>query len=224
MRPRIIIHNAVSADGRIDGFMPDIGLFYKLAGAFKEDAILAGSETILAGLEMFGQDEATEPVEKQTGLPLLAVVDSRGRIRAWDRLKGQPYWGEVLVLASESTPVEYLDYLDGQNVSHLVAGKDKVDLAVVLERLSADYTVHTVRVDSGGTLNGALLREGLVDEVSLLTHPVLVGGTSPKSFFVAPDLSSPENAIPLELTHLERLEGGLIWLRYHVLHSPSRPQ
>ena len=32
-----------------------------------------------------------------------------------------------------------------------------------------------VRVDSGGALNGALLRAGLVDEISLLVHPVLVG-------------------------------------------------
>ena len=32
-----------------------------------------------------------------------------------------------------------------------------------------------MRVDSGGALNGALLRAGLVDEISLLVHPVLVG-------------------------------------------------
>ena len=32
-----------------------------------------------------------------------------------------------------------------------------------------------MRVDSGGALNGALLRAGLVDELSLLVHPVLVG-------------------------------------------------
>jgi 2,5-diamino-6-(ribosylamino)-4(3H)-pyrimidinone 5'-phosphate reductase len=40
-----------------------------------------------------------------------------------------------------------------------------------------------VRVDSGGTLNAALLRAGLVDELHLLVHPTLVGGINQKTFF-----------------------------------------
>ncbi|MEO0433105.1 MAG: dihydrofolate reductase family protein, partial [Cyanobacteria bacterium J06656_5] len=45
------------------------------------------------------------------------------------------------------------------------------------------FGVTVVRVDSGGTLNGVLLRAGLVDELHLLVHPTLVGGTSQKTFF-----------------------------------------
>ena len=37
----------------------------------------------------------------------------------------------------------------------------------------------------GGRLNGVLLRAGLVDELHLLVHPVLVGGDTP-SFFREP--------------------------------------
>ena len=48
MLPKVVIHNAVSLDGRIDGFNADIGLFYKLAGCWNEGATLAGSDTILA--------------------------------------------------------------------------------------------------------------------------------------------------------------------------------
>ncbi len=46
-KPRVILHNAVSADGRVDWFPADIGLFYELAATWHEDATLAGSGTIL---------------------------------------------------------------------------------------------------------------------------------------------------------------------------------
>jgi riboflavin biosynthesis pyrimidine reductase len=44
-----------------------------------------------------------------------------------------------------------------------------------------------------------------------------VGGTTPRSFFRAPDLTSPEGVIQLELTHFEKLEGDVVWLRYDVV-------
>jgi 2,5-diamino-6-(ribosylamino)-4(3H)-pyrimidinone 5'-phosphate reductase len=75
-----------------------------------------------------------------------------------------------------------------------------------------------VRVDSGGILNGVLLRQGLVDEVSLLIDSSLVGGTSPRSMFVAPDLVSPDGVIDVRLTHVEELREGGVWLRYDVMH------
>ena len=71
-------------------------------------------------------------------------------------------------------------------------------------------------MDSGGTLNGVLLREGVVDEVSLLIDPSLVGGTSPRSVFVAPELASPDDVIGARLTHVEDLGNGVVWLRYDV--------
>ena len=72
-------------------------------------------------------------------------------------------------------------------------------------------------VDSGGTLNGALLHAGLVDEVSILLDPTLIGGTTPSSLYVAPDLPSEEGGIRLRPTHVETLRGGNVWLRYEVV-------
>ena len=73
-----------------------------------------------------------------------------------------------------------------------------------------------MHVDSGGILNGVLLRAGLVDEVSILVHPALVGGTSQRSMFRAPDLASPDGVIPLTLVSAEAIGDGLVWLRYKV--------
>ena len=221
MLPRVILHNAVSLDGRFDWFTPDIGRFYELASRWKEDATLVGSNTILtAEAEVPEEDEeafAPPKREPDDQRPLLVVPDSRGRVRSWHFLRKQPYWRDAVALCSRSTPKAYFDYLEQQNIDCILTGDDHVDLRAALEELNARYGVKVVRVDSGGTLNGALLRAGLVDEVSLLIHPSLVGGTTPRSIFLAPDLASADGVVQLRLAHVEQLEGELVWLRYEVV-------
>jgi len=45
MLPRVIIHNAVSANGRIDWLRADVGVLYNLAGRWHGDCALVGSGT-----------------------------------------------------------------------------------------------------------------------------------------------------------------------------------
>lgn len=229
--PRVILHTAVSADGRIDGHAPDIGLYYGLAARFEEDATLGGSETLLrapgqgtdadVGAGGPGAGAAPASSDQPDGRPLLVLVDSRGRVRNLDWWRHQPYWRDIVVLASRTTPQDYLDYLKRLGIDALVHGEDKTDLRAGLEALAFRYGVRTVRVDSGGTLNGVLLRRGLVDEFSLLISPALVGGTSPRSSFRAPDLEGPAGAIPLRLVHLEKFDGGAVWLRYEIVKGAA---
>lgn len=55
MKTEIIIHNSISADGSLTGFIPDMENHYKIAGEYKPDAHLIGSETIIKGIYMFGE-------------------------------------------------------------------------------------------------------------------------------------------------------------------------
>ena len=225
--PRVILHTAVSADGRIDGHVPDIGLYYGLAAKFEEDATLSGSETLLRApgqgtdadiaAAAPGSDAAPVAGSELDERPLLVLVDSRGRVRNLAWWRRQPYWRDIVILASRATPREYLEYLKSLKIEALIHGEDKTDLRAGLEALAFRYGVRTVRVDSGGTLNGILLRQGLVDEFSLVVSPALVGGTSPRSSFRAPDLETPDGAIPLRLIHMEKFDGGAVWLRYEVV-------
>ena len=229
MLPHVILHIGMSVDGRIDWGVGDEGLYYELAARFNADAMLTGSRTMLTAYASepkapCGQDipqEDDEPLESRElhplHVPLLVVVDSRGQVRGWSQIKKEPYWRNAMALCSRSTPQEYLDYLQKRHVEYVVTGDDRVDLRAALEELNARYGVKTVRVDSGGILNGALLRAGLVDEVSVLIGPCLVGGTTPRSIFVAPDLTSAEGVIPLKLIHMEAVRGDTIWLRYEVV-------
>ena len=58
------------------------------------------------------------------------------------------------------------------SVPELVVGSDRVDLRQALTELASRTGARVVRVDSGGQLTRALLDLRLVDEVSLLVHPV----------------------------------------------------
>ncbi|MCX7029303.1 MAG: dihydrofolate reductase family protein [Spirochaetes bacterium] len=240
----MILHNAVSADGRVDWFPADTGLFYELAATWHEDATLAGSGTILAagggaeapaGTIAAARDAAAagnntaagqsvrsegEPVAQPAGepdrRPVLAVVDSRGQVKGWRTLLASGYWRAGVALCSAATPAEHLAWLENHGVQRIVTGADRVDLAAALGELAARFGVKTVRVDSGGKLNGELLRLGLVDEISLLVHPFLVGGASPASMFRAADLVHEVGVLQLELLQSRKVKQGIIWLRYTV--------
>ena len=231
MLPRVILHNAISLDGRIDGFPIDLQQYYELTATWKEDATLAGSETFLkAATEAPPEDESafipprSDPKDKR---PILVIPDSRGRIRTWHYLRSLPYWRHFVALCSRSTPQDYLQYLKDRHIDCIITGEDHVDLKMALGELYSRYHIRVVRVDSGGTLNGLLLRQGFVNEVSILIYPSLVGGETSSSIFRAQDLppvSNPDLAsglgakgtIPLKLIAAERLKGDVMWLRYEV--------
>jgi 2,5-diamino-6-(ribosylamino)-4(3H)-pyrimidinone 5'-phosphate reductase len=223
MLPRVILHNAVSLDGRMDWFTPNLAQYYALAAHWKEEATLVGSNTILIAQNTVPPEDSDGfvPQKPKPGdtRPLLVVPDSRGRIHTWHYWRKQPYWRALVVLVSRSTPQSYLDYLQARCIDYLVTGDDHVDLRAVLEIIYDRYGVKVLRVDSGGTLNGALLRAGLVNEVSLLISPALVGGTSPRSIFLAQNLTSHEEVIPLKLIHIEQLDGDTVWLCYEVANA-----
>lgn len=221
-RPWVVIHNAVSVDGRIDRFAPDMSLFYELAGRFHEAATLVGSETILRSPDAAPDDDDSPPVPapgRSDRRPLLVVPDSRGRVRSWRRLLGSGHWRKGVALVTTQTPVSYVEEMDRIGVDVITRGDEHVDLGGALFDLRERYGVDVVRVDSGGTLNGALLRAGLADEVSVVVHPALVGGTSPRSLYRAADLESDSGVLFLHLCSVERVGGGAVWLRYEVIHG-----
>jgi dihydrofolate reductase len=64
-------------------------------------------------------------------------------------------------------------------------------------------------VMSGGNFAASLLKAGVVDEVGLNIHPVLLGA-GPPAFLDA------GSRINLELTETRQLDGGCVFVRYAV--------
>jgi 2,5-diamino-6-(ribosylamino)-4(3H)-pyrimidinone 5'-phosphate reductase len=220
----------MSLDGRIMNFPADLDLFYSLAARWNPDAILFGSETILAAVrdnpslevppeheEIFRPPENTEPDPR----PMLVIADSRGRVRCWDAIRKWPYMRGLLAICSSSTPQEYLCYLAEKQISTIIAGDNRIDMRSALETIHARFGVEVVRVDSGGTLNSVLLNSGLVSELSVLIHPFLAGGQPDPTIFDPVKAGMPDLQIPLMLDHSEVLENGIIWVRYIPRNLPA---
>lgn len=203
-RPYVVAHVAVSVEGTTDGFQPDVGRFYELIPTWAEDLTLAGSDTILA--QEPALVAAAGPGPAADG-PLLAVVDGKGRVHEWEALRNAGHWSDVVALHAEATPPRPA----GRAVPEIVVGKERVDLAAALTTF-AQRGFETVRVESGGSLIGALLNEGLLDEVSLVVHPEFAGTAGTRRWYG----SLPPPRGPIDLIANESLGGGLVWLRYRV--------
>jgi 2,5-diamino-6-(ribosylamino)-4(3H)-pyrimidinone 5'-phosphate reductase len=201
VRPHVVAQLALSVDGATAGFAVDHARFYALATLWQEDVTLIGADTILAQEEALRS--APHPGPRPAG-PLLAVVDSRARVREWEALRRVGLWSDVLALYADQTPARSPD----SSIAELITGYDRVDLAEALDLLGSRRGAEVVRVESGGTLIAVLLELGLIDELALLVHPVIVGSGRP--------WTTSRLNLNLSLANTEEFEGGVVWLRYCV--------
>lgn len=220
MRPFVVAHNTVSLDGSIDGFEIDLGLHYGVAAELGTQATLVGSGTARASFELFGPaPEETEadrsPPTGREGKPLWFIPDSRGtlngRLHAFRRFEG---CRDVVVLLSESSPAEYLDYLESRGYAHHRIGEDRVDLAKALELVAEKHGVERMLVDSGPGLVGALTSRGLVDQLSLVIAPAVAGRSGRRLF------DALEAPVTLQLARRREEQGWLVLL-YDVRGRPE---
>ncbi|MBP6880340.1 dihydrofolate reductase family protein [Candidatus Saccharibacteria bacterium] len=96
--------------------------------------------------------------------------------------------------------------------------KNSIDFVRLFKELN-DKGMYRITVQSGGELNSILIREGLVNELSLVVAPIIVGGAETptlvdgKSLIAISDLSELK---ALELINVVRLENSYLHLRYKV--------
>ena len=93
-------------------------------------------------------------------------------------------------------------------------------LPAALARLRAEHGCERLTIQSGGTLNAALVREGLVDFVDVVVAPLLVGGRDTPTLMDGPSLAATEELQalrPLELLSCDALQDSYVRLRYRVV-------
>jgi 2,5-diamino-6-(ribosylamino)-4(3H)-pyrimidinone 5'-phosphate reductase len=215
MLPKVIVHNSISIDGSLINFEVNMPLHYKIAGGFKADVHLVGSNTAKIGIDLFlkeipqeTQDDFKKPNKEGV---LWAIPDTTGKMNGLLHiLRRSEYCEDVIVLISEKTSKEYIEYLKKRNYDYYVVGGDKCNLKQSLELLNEKYNAKTILTDTGGILSNLLIKQGLVSEISLLIHPVVVGKKAYNMFAYL------DENLKLELTRNESFENGYVWNLYRI--------
>ena len=139
------------------------------------------------------------------------AVDPRGRL-AWESsdIDGD----HVVAILSERVSDNYLAFLRQRGVSYLLAGAEDVDLGLALRKVRSQFGVESLMLEGGGRINGSMIQEGLIDELSLLIAPISDGRVGTPALF---DLDSTRTTPrQLSLESVEQLSAGVIWLRYSI--------
>jgi riboflavin biosynthesis pyrimidine reductase len=232
MKPHVICHMATSIDGRIwpsrwrpQGAAGD--LFEQLHEKLDGDAWLIGRVTgseFAKGTAYPATTSEHFPREswfarrdadvKAYGI----VLDAKGKI-TWGRadIGGDP----IVVVLTKAVPDAHLAGLRGEGVSYIFAGDTELDLALTLEILNRELGVKRLLLEGGGVVNGAFLRAGLVDEVSLILCPAIDGAKGAPFVFDSSEADSDQRAplTAMTLQSHEVLESGAVWLRYRMQNS-----
>ena len=228
MKPYVICHMNSSVDGRILGsrWRPSgnrmAGLFERiheeLGGGSWLIGRVTGSEYAKAQAYPSHTDQ-TYPREpwfaRRDAKAYGIALDAQGKI-AWGRsdIGGDP----VVTVLSEQVSDAHLAGLRQDSVSYIFAGGRELDLGLALEILNCELGIERLLLEGGGGSNGAFLRAGLIDEISLAICPTVDGAKGAPSIFDSGDrdagVSAPITSMTLASTQV--LEGGAVWLRYRL--------
>jgi riboflavin biosynthesis pyrimidine reductase len=232
MKPHVICHLVTSIDGRTrrSRWRPQPGggdLFEVLHDRIGCDAWLVGGVT---GYEFSRRKDETYPaydgppiarepfIAKRGAAAYGVVLDAHGKL-VWGRpdIGGDP----IVVVLSEQVSDAHLAGLRGEGHSYIFAGKRTLDLALALDILNRELGIKRLLLEGGGIANGAFLRAGLVDEISVALQPAVDGGKGVSSLFDAPDGAdfAPAPLTSMTLKSCEVLDGGAVWLRYALVNG-----
>jgi 2,5-diamino-6-(ribosylamino)-4(3H)-pyrimidinone 5'-phosphate reductase len=216
MPTNIILHNSISLDGSITNFEVNMNLHYQIAGEYKPDAHLIGSNTIQTGIKLYGSSILEEKNDfikpkREGDLPYWVIIDTRGKlINQLHEIRRFDFCKDVIILISKETKNDYIKYLKFRNYDYHVVGDVKVDIKKSFKILYDKYKIKNILTDTGKILGNKLINLGYVNEISLLIHPVLVGK---KGYNIFSDI---DNSIQLKMDKKKIFKNGYIWITYKI--------
>ncbi len=238
MRPKIICHMVSSIDGRLHPSrftVPAAGVDKaRLRQHYDEVSAKFGAQGWMCGRVTMQEISKGKPrAVTGTGITsrepfvgdrkerdLAVAIDPHGKVHyGQDNLLGD----HAVAVLSEGVSDAYLAELRDDGVSYLFAGPDGRDLAKAMDALGEAFGVETLLLEGGAAINGAFLKAGLIDEISVLIHPAIDGLAGVQSIFEYPGEPDERPGAGQALRHLhtETLEGGMVWLRYGVEKAPD---
>lgn len=248
-RPHVVVQMGASIDGRItfgpgltqfdrhpaERLLPDGGPLTKLIDAqieadWKPQGIMMGSRTVESTArpprdlppaegpaDLLHEDFLPADVVAQTTRWLI-LVDGTGRCRSGYKGTETP-GSHIIHLVSHAAPDAYLAFLRRERLPYLIGGGVHADLCQALGKLRTVLGLRAVKLWGGGTLNGAMLRLGLIDEIHLVVWPLLTGGSATPTLADGVDLGAGQLPARLRLISASPRADGQVWLHYRILRD-----
>ena len=88
--------------------------------------------------------------------------------------------------------------------------------------MKEQYHAEKITIQSGGTLNSAWIREGLIDKVSIVIAPCLIGGKDTQSLLGGESLHTEadlKKIKTLKLIKCDVLENSYLHVQYNVVNE-----
>jgi len=208
-KPYVILSAAASIDGKIATKTGDSKLsskqdkirLHKLRS--KVDAILVGKNTVL-------RDNPLLTVRYTKGKnPIRIILDSKGTISKKSKILQTSNKIPTIIAVSKKISKSNFDKLHKFPVEVIIAGKNSVNIKLLLKKLS-DKKIKTILVEGGGTVNWEFIKHNLFDELIITLSPFLIGGNDAISFVQGPGFKKISNSPNLRLKSIKRLKNHLV--------------
>lgn len=194
-KPYIILHMTTTVDGKITGdFLSSqkgealCEEYYRIHREYCADAYLCGRITF-EGSFTFGKKPDTDRFKDQeveSGDYVFGkfdkyavVIDTHGRLGWDDNIIHDDDSGydnaHIIEVLTEQTPKEYLAYLRSLNISYIICGEKEVDVSLLCEKLYELFGIKKLLLEGGGITDSLFLKDGLIDEMSIVVAPIIDG-------------------------------------------------
>ncbi|WP_118135902.1 dihydrofolate reductase family protein [Oceanicella sp. SM1341] len=227
-RPEILCHMIASLDGRLAAErwnVPEevvVQCYDSVAARLGAGGWIVGRRTmehyLPAAAPRTGPatpGRADRPAAAE-GRSLAICFDRNGRLApAGGTLEGD----HLVVVVSGRVADTHVERLAAAGVSVFFSGPEGEDLGGALTRIAETFGVSRLLLEGGGTLNGAFLAAGLIDQTSTIVFPVLDGARGIGAIYDHAGATVPTG---LELVSAEVLEGGAVWLRHRLVPAATR--
>ncbi|VAX08717.1 Diaminohydroxyphosphoribosylaminopyrimidine deaminase / 5-amino-6-(5-phosphoribosylamino)uracil reductase [hydrothermal vent metagenome] len=158
----------------------------------RSSAILTGVGTVLA--DDPSMTVRLDGIERQ---PLRVVADTHLSMPESAKMLSLPGHTLVLTCSDDDAAAQRLQQA-GAEVKIMPYCSSSVSMEAVLDTL-AEMEVNEVLLETGATLSGAMLQQGLIDELIIYMAPVLMGDNA-RGLFHLPGLEKMADKIQLELS------------------------
>ncbi|EOH88406.1 dihydrofolate reductase family protein [Enterococcus pallens] len=244
-KAKVTLHIFTSVDGKITGSYskakeckPASDLFKSIG--FKDDhpdsfhfqGWIYGSTTA-----MEFTNHNTPILKKEVeAVPTGDFIINKGKNKyfiAFDR-KGKLNWQDnktayaneeayVIEVLTEQASDLYKAFLREKEIPYIIAGKEEIDIPMVLKKLSSIFGLKNLLLGGGGILNWSFLEAGLIDEISLIVAPAVDGDANDTALFNS-SFTGGSRPIGFTLNSAKVLDGGTLWLRYSVNNNLVKEQ